>query len=275
MRAVRVPETRKPDKKKMTVAIGMYCMEGVIVCADTNVVSTDGVVTPGRKIAARRAVNGSSFVIANASNDGNAANMLGNEILDALANNPSDVEAVKTKMHEWHRGYSQGNAPQMSFVLASVISTNRRLYFCEAPNTVLLKRLGEPLAIGMGAQIIDPLFPYVVTGATGIETSLLLAAYLMYRAKHDLIFLKGSETNTLVILKDGMIVPIAEEEMAEAEKLGPEIDRMLQMCLVGLFRRKSTEDDRTFLKVFRKIFSESAKKRGRISFRSIEDLSQK
>jgi len=47
----------------MTVAIGAYYRHGIVVCADTNVVATDLIVTSGCKISGRTC-NGRSYVIA-------------------------------------------------------------------------------------------------------------------------------------------------------------------------------------------------------------------
>jgi len=105
-----------------------------------------------------------------------------------------------------------------------------------------------------------------------MKVSLLLVAYLMYRAKQDIIHLRGSDTNAMVILTNGEIIPIPEEEMAEAEELGPEVDHLLQACVMGLFLRQSPSDEETFLQIFRKTFSDSAEKRGRVRFRSLDDL---
>src|SRR5438105_7527298 len=111
-------------KQPMTIAIGAYFRGGMIVCADTNIVATDLVVKSGCKISVRDCRNGDSYVIANASDDGNAGTMLSQEILDALSGVSVDLEqTVKTTMRNWHSGYPQGAAPQMNFVLAAKTGT--------------------------------------------------------------------------------------------------------------------------------------------------------
>lgn len=180
----------------MTIAIGAYFVGGLIVSADTNVVATDGIVTSGKKVSGVE-YGHSSFVIANAGDDGNAGDMLAGEILNALSGD-ADIwkiePTIKKVMKDWHSGYAQGNPPQLSFVLAASTGRQyRRLYFCEAPNTVLKKDLGQPVAIGAGARVVDPLLPSVIIGAVPVGTALLQVAYLMYRAKRDLVYIKGSE----------------------------------------------------------------------------------
>jgi hypothetical protein len=260
----------------MTIAIGAYFRGGMIVCADTNVVATDFVVTSGCKISARDCRNGDSYVIANASDDGNAGNMLSQEILDALSRHSAvDLEqTVKTTMGNWHSGYAQGTAPQMSFVLAAMIGTeHRRLYFCGAPNTVLPKPLGEPVVIGIGAQIVDPLIPSVITSAVPLRIALLQVAYLMYRAKRDHIYLRGSETDAMVLAR-GEVHEVNRGDMADAEKLGPEIDNTLHACFMGLIGQLKYPPDQqaTINRIGETIYLACADKCEALEFRSINYL---
>jgi hypothetical protein len=225
----------------LTVAIGTYFIGGVIISADTNVVATDGIVTSGEKVLGVRSRSG-SYAIANAAEDGNAANMLGQEIIDELARRRNDqltIEVlVKRKMRDWHSAYTQNTAPPVSFVLAaSVGNGDKRLYFCEPPNTVLQKHLDEVLAIGVGARIVEPLVPSVVPGPAPLRLALFQVAYLMYRAKRDHIYLRGSDTHAMVLSLDGSIHRVAIEEMTEAERLCREIDRVLQSCFGALVGR--------------------------------------
>jgi hypothetical protein len=163
----------------VTVALGMYSIGGVFVCADSNVVSTDGIVTVGFKLQGIECGAG-TFVIANASSDGNAATMVAKEILDGLArcSNPWTIEpAIKTPMSEWHSAYLQSDRPSMQFVLAARpgIAT-RRLYFCEPPNTVVQKSLNDWVVLGAGAQVLDVLIPEVIRGPLYHREALIRAA---------------------------------------------------------------------------------------------------
>jgi hypothetical protein len=260
----------------MTVAIGMYFVGGMIVCADTNIVSDpDRIVTSGCKICGMQCGNG-SYVIANASNDGNAGNMIASEILDALSKSSTDrwnIEpTIKATMQSWHSGYSQGYPPQMTFVLAANTGLqHRQIYICEAPNTVLKKHLGEAVAIGAGAQIVDPLIPFVITGAVPLKIALLQLAYLMYRAKRDHVFLRGSETDAMIVTTKGEVLPVSRSDMKEAEELGPLIDNALQVCFMGLLGQTPFPAG-TFLQAFQKIYQECEDKCRGLQFRSIDGL---
>ena len=74
---------RKP--KRMTIGIGMYCEEGLIVAADTQLAMTDGSTRMGKKVHQAIADSG-VYVTANATEDGNAANTLIPDILTDLQN---------------------------------------------------------------------------------------------------------------------------------------------------------------------------------------------
>lgn len=274
-----VKDRRLPVKgrKAMTVAIGMYCLGGVFVCADSHVISTDGIVTSGYKLNGTLAGAG-SFVIANASDDGNAANMVAKEILDAITRNgdPWQIERpIKKAMTDWHSGYAQATRPSMQFVLACHLGNQtRRLYFCEPPNTVVQKSLNEWVVIGVGGQTLDTLIPEVIRGPLYPREALIRTAYLMYRAKSAHAFLKGSETDVLFIAeKTGRIVQLTRDEMSEAEKLGPDVDFMLRFCYLGLLGQPKGLDLKgaNFLKSFKKKYVESRKKADAIEFPSLEN----
>lgn len=260
----------------MTVALGMYSIGSVFVCADNHVVSTDGFVTSGFKLNAIECVIG-SFAIANAANDANAANMLAEEILNELAKTADGwvIEpAIKKAMTEWHSGYIQGSPPSIQFVLVARLGNNtRRLYFCEPPNTVLLKSLNDWVALGVGAQTLDVLNPEVIRGPLHVREALIRAGYLMYRAKKDHVFLKGSETDVLLISgSTGRIYQPTREEMARAEALGPDVDFILRYCYLGLLGTPRGLNQRDFIKSFKKTYLEKRNKVDAIQFDSLNEI---
>jgi len=260
----------------MTVALGMYSVGGVFVCADSHIVSTDGVVTNGFKLNAIECGVG-TFVIANASDDGNAATMVAQEILESLARcaDPWKIEAaIKKPMTEWCAGYTQSNRPPMQFVLAGRLGTStRRLYFCEPPNTIVHKSLNEWVALGSGSPTLDVLIPEVIRGPLYHREALIRAAYLMYRAKKDHVFLKGSETDTLLISgKSGALYHPTREEMAKAEAVGPDVDFMLRYCYLGLLGTPHGMDQKDFMKSFKGKYLESRKKVDALQFQSLTGI---
>lgn len=262
--------------KRMSVALGMYSIGGVFVCADSHVVSTDGIVTSDFKLQGIECGIG-TFVIGNAADDGNAANMVAKEILDALARCPDKwmIEPViKKPMTEWHAGYTQGKPPAMQFVLAARLGTaTRRLYFCEPPNIVVPKSLNEWVVLGAGAQVLDVLIPEVILGPLYHREALIRAAYLMYRAKKEHVFLKGSETDTLLISgTTGKVYQPTREEMAKAEAVGPDIDFMLRYCHLGLLGTAPGSDQKEFLQSFKKMYLETRKKTDALQFESLKGI---
>lgn len=260
----------------MSVALGMYSIGGVFICADSHVVSTDGIVTSDFKLQGIECGVG-TFVIGNAADDGNAANMVAKEILEGLARCPDQwtIEpAIKKPMTEWHAGYTQSKPPAMQFVLAARLGTStRRLYFCEPPNTVVPKSLNEWVVLGAGAQVLDVLIPEVIRGPLYHREALIRAAYLLYRAKKDHIFLKGSETDTLLISgTSGKVYQPTREEMANAEAVGPDIDFMLRYCYLGLLGTPQGLNQKTFLQSFRKTYLETRKKVDALQFQSLNGI---
>jgi hypothetical protein len=215
-----------------------------------------------------------SFVIANAGNDGNAADMLAGDILDALSTTTGELAtAIKKTMKAWHAGYVHSQPPSMHFVLGVTVGQNRGLYFCEPPNTVLRKGLDEYVAIGVGAQIIDPLAPEVIRGPLALREALIRAAYLMYRAKKEHAFLKGSDTHTLVVSESsGEIRTIPIEEMSNVEAIGPDVDFMLRYCYLGLLGTPQKMNQTDFLKSFKKAYLEKRKKIDAIEFPSLSGI---
>ncbi len=259
-------------RKKVTVALGMFSIGGVFVCSDSHVVSTDGIVTDGFKLNGIEC-NVGTFVIGNASDDGNAANMVAKEILESLAKCSDQwiVEpAIKQPMMEWHSSYTQSTRPPMQFVLAAKLgNATRRLYFCEPPNTVLAKSLNEWVVLGANSQVLDTLIPEVIRGPLYIREALVRAAYLMYCAKKDHVFLKGSETDTLVVSSDGKICQPTREEMGAAEAIGPDIDFMLRYCYLGLLGTPQGLSQKQFLTSFKQQYLKVRKKIDKLQFPSL------
>jgi hypothetical protein len=260
----------------VSVALGMYSVGGVFVCADSHVVSTDGIVTSDFKLKGTECATG-TFVIANASDDGNAATMVAQEILDSLArhSDPWTIETViKKPMTEWHAAYVQSTRPPMQFALAARLgSATRRLYFCEPPNTVVAKSLNDWVVLGAGSQVLDVLIPEVIRGPLYHREALIRAAYLMYRAKKDHVFLKGSDTDTLLISgKTGKIYQPTREEMAKAEAVGPDVDFMLRYCYLGLLGTPRGIGQGEFVKSFKKKYLESRKKVDSLQFESLNGI---
>lgn len=256
----------------MTVAIGMYGIGGVFVCADSHVVSTDGIVTYGCKIKGIESKN-VSFVIADAGDDANAADMLADEILDALRRTRGHLgSVVKKTMKAWHAGYVHNKPPSTQFILALCTGPESRgICFCEPPNTVVRKSLDECAVIGVGAQILDSLVPEVMRGPLLLREALIRAAYLMYRAKKEHVFLKGSDTHALVIAENTRkICQMTVEEMQSAEALGPDVDSMLRYCYLGLLGTPHNMGQKEFLKGFNKTYLQTRKKIDAISFPTLD-----
>src|SRR6516162_9632019 len=85
---VPIPKLQKPLKslsvrRRMTIALGALCAGGLIIAADTAIIADDGSKTYGLKVHQGMSKTG-CYVIASATQDGNAAKTLTIQILDEL-----------------------------------------------------------------------------------------------------------------------------------------------------------------------------------------------
>lgn len=107
----------------MTIAIGTYFTDdlgplsrynGFVLCADTKIVGADGVTTYGKKLDVLIKGFGrmETFAIANAAEDGNAADSLASTILQSLTEQtPSPVwphTRIKNKQNSFRHGFTFG-----------------------------------------------------------------------------------------------------------------------------------------------------------------------
>src|SRR5579864_3924865 len=77
---------RLSGRGPMTIAIGTGYDHGVIVCADTKVVASDGATTTDSKVSFSTTSSGAVFAIADAAEDARAAKMLAADITNAACN---------------------------------------------------------------------------------------------------------------------------------------------------------------------------------------------
>lgn len=226
----------------MTIAVGFLCTEGVIVAADTCIITQDLKKKEGPKVGAAYTANG-TYAIANAADDGNAANALAVKILKDLEQNNyenrGNVEAVVANhMSNWWAGFGQNKPPNVSFVLGSVIKGTPGIYLCEPPSTVYLH--DSYVGVGTGSAQTDPLVSTLFAGYdVSARIRLWQIAYLFYRAKKDDAFCDGYTTPIFLPLNGGRPMYIAHWEMKDAEDLGPQFD----MYLRELMKNRMTHID--------------------------------
>lgn len=218
----------------MTIAIGMLCGGGAILCADSKVVLTDGSAIKGAKIHAATTSWG-SYGIADSANDANAAKTLVRRVaalLDKSAiKNWDDLEvSISYEMTEWSRAYRE--VPTTSLIVASFINGHGvDLCLCEPPNTVLPKPEGY-VATGGGAAVTDPLYKTLFESGASIyydpQRIMRLVAYLMYRAKADHA-LCGGRTHAIYIRSDGKDPELVNSlDFEAAENQSRKLDFILQ-----------------------------------------------
>ena len=218
----------------MTIAIGMLCQGGAIVCADTKVIATDNSVTKGQKLYLRVAPCG-SYVIADAANDANAALTLIRRIMalldKATITSFSELDdVIRQAMTKWSRAFAQ--VPSTQLIVASSIKDQKvDLCFCEPPNTIV--PMGEGyISIGGGTAVTDPLFATLFKGSGyhyyDPQRVMRMMAYLMGRAKQDSALCGGS--THVVYVRDEGIEPLQVNgsDFALAETRAGALDFLLK-----------------------------------------------
>jgi hypothetical protein len=253
----RPPFSIKPKRllggKLMTIAIGALCAEGVIVAADTRIVGTDGSTSVGVKVRSEMSNTG-CYAIANATNDGNAANTLVPDILDDLKRgdpqNFYDLETnVRATMSTWAAQHPHGTAPSVQLILGAYIDQlvlpdlraggGSALYYCETPNTMVRKEPTDDsrgyVAIGVGATITDPIYRTLFYGSAPLRDRLIQIGYMMYRAKKDMGAFCGGITNA-VLVKHKHEFPqwIDNHLIGFAESSGLTIDGIMRSAVEAL-----------------------------------------
>ena len=234
---------RLPERKRMTLALGMLYLNGVIVGADTQITWSDGRTEDRRKVIAFPAATG-AYAIGYSSSDAEASDTL-------VASIQSDIEAIDPKslrgmelvvrdaMASWYEMYRHHSTEQRPYVQLVVGANIRRsdanpqdevgLYACEPPSTMNRKTLdnsGGYVAIGDAKAITDPLYTTLFVGIRPPELAsahvcLSRISYLLFRAKKEFRSSVGGDTD-VAVLRNGCATPqwVDLIDMRVAESFG-------------------------------------------------------
>jgi len=268
----------------MTIAIGTHFADGVILCADTKLVDSSGIVSYGGKISAMEAGNGRTFAITHAADDANAATMLANEILDALGNSLEHHQfepVIKQCMMRWQSDYAQSTVPLVQFLIACGSASHPSLLFCQPPNVVIRKYRQDPIAIGSAVRVVEALLPFVLVQPSGAadpdlivmdaESTLLKLAYLMRRAKSEDLY-AGGDTDTMIVRRDGTWAQTKRAEMKKAEEFSKKLDLYFRWACYGLFSQQSEDDQKAFMRRFSSLYLRDVNEASKMWFPSLEGL---
>jgi hypothetical protein len=256
----------------MTIAIGRVCTGGIIIAADTRISWEDGRTSDVKKIRSMKTGCG-MYVMAHSSHDANTAESLMVRIEHDLNDNDPrflmDVEGIiKNAMTTWYSDFGANNQPDLSLLVAAfvnpftgwegmsqpppwgdrkftqMIAPEMGLYLCQPPNTVVNKMSPDGyVAIGVGANISDPLFNTLFNYSSGPRVCLGQISYLMHRAKKDYGAYCGGQTDA-VFLDPELVAPleIKRTDMAVAESFGPSLDRALSSVASAIIPRDYAQD---------------------------------
>jgi 20S proteasome alpha/beta subunit len=259
----------------MTIAIGASFEGGAVVCADTKIVATDGATTNGSKVTLALTPKKMAYAIANAAEDGNAANMLASEMTSAAcsaANWTDLVKRVKQTMTEWYSGFGAARPPALHFLLSHGGNEHSGIYFCEPPNTVL--SVTHVMAIGQGARPIEPLLDKLFWPIPkfGVKSALLKLAYLMHRAKSEEGSACGGSTTTVIVSSDGAYTFVEEGEMQKAEEVAGRMEKFLGDIRKGLLSPEKLESQDAAIKKFTQKYLELTSEAEALQFSSLSWL---
>jgi hypothetical protein len=221
----------------MTIAIGAKFNGGVVVCADTKVVATDGATHHGSKVFLGTNPERMAWAVANAADDGNAAKMLAGELSYAVADaeNYGDlIKQLKEKMTEWYSAFGSNKPPALHFLISWGGKGSSSLFFCEPPNTVY--SVSHVMPIGQGARPIEPMVDglFCTIPKFGVRSALLKLAYLMHIAKNQEGSACGGNTTTVVVTDRGTFTFVDGDEMEKAEKFAEKLDEFISTVRKGL-----------------------------------------
>lgn len=224
----------------MTLAIGMECEGGLILAADRRASYGDDSPTPEiDKLATFRSDVG-TFAIAQSSTDANAANSLARNIQYAIQHqNPNRFgfvtleRLIELELRRWYVPVHDAR-PLVYLLIGMCLNDdladpahvlppplNRRLYFCEPPNTVMIVPDGYK-AIGGAWTISDPIYNHWLRGfPTTPHSCLCCISYLMYKAKQLMPGAVGGGTDAVVITEKSSFFDyhIDRVSMATAEQV--------------------------------------------------------
>jgi 20S proteasome alpha/beta subunit len=266
---------RLPRRKGLTIAIGAKFEGGVVVCADTKVVATDGATHHGSKVTLSVNRKKMAYAIANAAEDGNAAKMLSGDLSSAACQSENYVDlrhGLIEEMTKWYGGFGSMKPPALHFLLSAGGNNSSALYFCEPPNTVLF--ISYAMAIGQGARPIEPFTESLFWGIPvfGVKSALLKLAYLMHVAKSEEGAACGGNTTTVVVSNEGTFAFVDNDEMKKAEELAERMDGFLGKIRQGLLGPSTQVEQETKISEFSKQYADLTKEAENLSLPSLEWL---
>lgn len=262
---------------RMTIAIGTYYDKGIIVCADSKVVASDGATTNGLKLSLALGQNRRFIAIANAAEDGHAATMLSDDIAIAIGDAQDEGSAksnIKAVMTTWHNAYGSQSAPHLQFVVGIVAPGERDVLLCEPPATVIED---APVAIGRGARAVERFLELEARFLTGdsppMKVALLRLAFLMYHAKKEEGSACGGDTHAVILPSNGILTFVNSCDMADAEGLAKEVDALMTVTGKKAMSHLTEADQNTFVTAeFSKRYAELARKARELTFPSLVPL---
>lgn len=248
----QIPKSKRLPVRsnQMTIALGALCAGGVIVAADTRIVTETA--THNRCKVYSTAANSGSYAAACATGDENAAATLLPQIMEAVkCEDPKSLVAMEglivDRMTQYAYGFAGHELIKIEFALGVCINTiaipgsnsggGVALYYCEPPSTIRRHTQTDDsygwAFAGCGGQAVDPFRRTLFHGGASCRARLNQIAYLMYRAKKDNGAFCGGTTNA-VFVSDKPPAWVSPGDMKNAEDNGEVFDFIVSMLAAGL-----------------------------------------
>ena len=188
---------RLPKWRSMSINLGRLCQNGAAIFADTYSYLDDGSARRDHKIFR---FNGKdiAFIIADASNDADAAKTLANRIATHLrpAKKWKDVEKVVfADMAKWRKAYSPDTPPRTVFTAAIMLKGDKPelgLFTLEPPQTFIAHHDGY-IAHGIACDRANSIYDLLFSPHPQLDRQAVLreSAYILSRVKAGNVFCRG------------------------------------------------------------------------------------
>lgn len=266
-----------PRRKRVTIAAGILCRDGIVMCADSQETYGD-FKWPVRKIAFPRTISGDFSILISGAGFPSAIDTATQKIFDRTAHAMPDqrqtvqiIEDVLREIHEKDLPYYQANdrdALQFRLLIAFNAAGSGGLFVSDGS---LLTRVDSFQIIGSGAVITNffghMLYRKTLLDSPNISTveGSLLAAFLVHLAKSQLTSI-GGQSQLATITTDGIRfanvweAPAWEPIFSECLKIGSEM--VLDCANPYLSEKKFLESLKDYSGAMKKMKRAIVKKRG-------------
>jgi hypothetical protein len=270
---------RLPERKRMTIAAGYPCNDGLVLCADTQETIPGYTKTDTEKTVVLRfplynlAITGAG--------DGDLIEMLGEEILEALLlekTGPAILPIVTTLKKTLVRVFNDHVAsypvsqyderPTATLLLGLQVHSATLLY---KSSGTLLRRLRVAECVGTGLALGKSLIDRLYTPSMSLSHTGLVALYTLRQAKRWMDGCGGNSDILLLSNTDCKTTRIPTEQIRELEEHFDEFDKAIRPVLISC--ADGATENKSFDQVMKTFQLDMLRLRGK--FMEFEEFTQR